>query len=305
LLTKFEGIFSIVISPFTEDGKDVDFQDLRNVVDILISEGVNGLALPGVGSEFYKLADAERTQMIETVVAQANNQVPVIANITRNATSLAVQDAREAEAIGVDGIMIVPPWFIPPTNQEILEHVNAVADSVDLPVIIQYAPNVTGVSIPVKTFLDIADARTQDIYIKAELVPPGEMISSIIEQTKGEMGVFTGNGCVQMYDLLERGAMGHMPGSSMARPYIEIYQAYVNGDKEKAFDLFNKFLPVLNLVTQSAEMFIQFEKTILKARGVIKSDHCRAPHAGVSSYNQILNRYDQYMKAHFGYGLLS
>lgn len=304
-MTKFEGIFSIVVSPFTEDGTDVDFEDLRNVVDLLIEEGVNGLALPGVGSEFYKLSGAERTKMLETVVDQANKRVPVIANITRNATPLAVKDAREAQEIGVDGIMIVPPWFIPPSNQAIIEHVHAVADSVDLPVIIQYAPNVTGVSIPMETFLDIASQRSQDFYIKAEVVPPGNMVSSIIEKTDGKMGVFTGNGCVQMYDLLERGAMGHMPGSSMARPYVEIYRAYVNGEKEIAFDLFNKFLPVLNLITQSAEMFIQFEKTILKARGVIKSDCCRQPHAGVSSYEQMLNRYDAYMHSQFGYGLKS
>lgn len=304
-MAKFKGIFSIVVSPFTEDGKNVDFEDLRNVVDLLIAEGVDGLVFPGVGSEFYKLADTERTKMIETVVEQANKRVPVIANITRNAISLAVKDAREAEAIGVDGIMIVPPWFIPPSNQAIVEHVHAVADSVELPVIIQYAPSVTGVNIPVETFLDIVRQCSQDFYIKAEAVPPGDLVSSIIEKTEGKMGVFTGNGCVQMYDMLERGAMGHMPGSSMARPYVEIYRTYTNGDKEKAFELFNKFLPVLNLITQSAEMFVQFEKKILKERGVIKSDCCRKPHAGITSYGQILDRYDDYMKSQFGYGLKS
>ena len=304
-MTKFEGIFSIVVSPFTSDGKDVDDEDLRRIVDLLISEGVNGLALPGVGSEFYKLSDAERTKMIRTVVEQANKRVPVIANITRNTTALAVKDALEAQAMGVDGVMIVPPWFIPPSNAAIIDHVHAVADSVDLPVIIQYAPNVTGVSIPVETFLDIANQRSEQLYIKAEAVPPGQLVSAILEQAAGKMGVFTGNGCVQMFDLLERGAMGHMPGSSMARPYVDIYQAYVNGKKEKAFDMFNQFLPVLNLVTQSAETFVQFEKTILKARGVIKSDHCREPHASIKGYKTMLERYDDYMRIHFGYGLLS
>lgn len=300
-MTKLRGIIPILPAPFTDDGANIDYEDLRSVIDTVIREGVHGVALLGVASEFYKIDDAERRLMIETTVDHVAGRVPVIANITRNATELAVKDARHAEEAGADAVMIVPPSFIPPGNAAIIEHIHAVADSVKLPVVIQYAPNVTGVSIPVSTFLDIERQRGGELYIKAESVPPGPMISAIAEQTEGRMGVFIGNGGVQTYDALERGAVGLMPGAAMVAPYLAVYEAFVRGDKETAFRLFNAFLPVLNHTTQSAELFVQFEKSVLKARGIVKNDVCRKPNAVPDEdMNRLLLRYTEYLQESFG-----
>ena len=304
-MTILRGIIPILPAPFTNDGASVDYADLRSIVETVIAEGAHGVALLGVASEFYKIDDAERRLMIETTVDQAAGRVPVVVNITRNATELAVKDARHAEEVGADAVMIVPPSFIPPGSAAIIEHIHAVADSVKLPVVIQYAPNVTGVSIPVSAFLDIERQRGGELYIKAESVPPGPLLSAIVEQTKGRMGVFIGNGCVQMYDSLERGAVGMMPGAAMVAPYLAIYDAFVRGDKDNAFRLFNDLLPVLNHTTQAAELFVQFEKTILKARGVIKSDVCRRPNAVPDeAMRTMLGRYSDYMKERFGAPLM-
>ena len=302
-MKKLKGVISVIITPFTEDGSNIDFDDLRRLVDALVEEGVDGLALPGVASEFYKISDAERSRMIEVVADQANGRVPVVVNITRNSTELAIKDAREAKAAGADAVMVVPPWFVPPSGAAVVEHVEAIAQSVDLPIVIQYAPNVTGAPITTDTFLDLADRLARDVYIKAESVPPGPLVSTIVERTSGRMGVFIGNGGAQMFDALERGAAGVMPGSAIVRPFVEIYRSYTDGDKEKAFRLFNHLLPILNVTTQSAEMYVACEKKMLKARGIFKSDRCRRPcHAVGPEVDRLLERYDRYMREHFGYG---
>ncbi|RED57465.1 dihydrodipicolinate synthase family protein [Cohnella phaseoli] len=304
-MKKLHGVIPILPAPFTDDGANVDYSDLRSIVDTVIAEGVHGVALLGVASEFYKIDDAERQLMIETTVEHVAGRVPVVVNITRNATALAVKDARHAEEAGADAVMIVPPSFIPPGNEAIIEHIHAVADSVKLPVVIQYAPNVTGVSIPVSTFLDIERQRGGELYIKAESVPPGPLLNSIVEQTEGRMGVFIGNGCVQMYDSLERGAVGMMPGAAMVVPYLAVYEAFMRGDKTTAFRLFNDLLPVLNHTTQAAELFVQFEKTILKARGIVKNDVCRRPNAVPDeAMKTMLRRYSDYVRERFGAPLM-
>ncbi len=147
---RLQGIFSILPTPFTGEDERVDLDGLRRVIDLIIDEGVHGVALLGVASEFYKVTDDERRQMIEATIEQTAGRVPVIVNITRHATAAAVQDARDAEASGADAIMIVPPSFIPPSHEQVVKHVEAVADSVSLPIIIQYAPNVTGAPLPRK-----------------------------------------------------------------------------------------------------------------------------------------------------------
>lgn len=306
-MNKLHGVIPILPAPFTEDGAEVDYGDLRAVIDAVIAEGVHGVALLGVASEFYKIGDEERRLMIETTIRHVAGRVPVVVNITRNATELAVKDARHAEAAGADAVMVVPPSFIPPGSAAIVRHLEAVAESVDLPVIIQYAPNVTGVGIPLETFLEIERRRGGEgkLYIKAESTPPGPLVSAIAEGTAGRMGIFVGNGGVQTYDALERGAVGLMPGAAMIAPYLAIYDAFASGDKAEAFRLFNDFLPVLNHTTQAAELFVKFEKMVLKARGILKHDACRRPNAEPdAAMERMLLRYSDYMRERFGYPLV-
>jgi len=304
-MSQLHGVVTILPTPFTEDGANVDYDDVRSVIDTIIGEGVHGVALLGVASEFYKIADDERSKLLETTVEQTAGRVPVVVNVTRHATELAVRDAKEAQSIGADAVMIVPPSFIPPSAEAVFEHIREVAESVDLPVIVQYAPNVTGVGIPAETFLSIASACRNDVYVKAESTPPGHLISTLVQQTEGRIGVFIGNGGLQMYDALERGAVGLMPGAAMVKPYLDIYEAYRSGDKAKAFARFNAFLPVLNVTAQGAEMFTRFEKKILKARGVIKSDVCRKPYyTPDAGYERMLRMYNDLMRSQYGYELL-
>ena len=98
--------------------------------------------------------------------------------------------------------------------------------------------------------------------------------------TDNKMKIFVGNAGFQLIECMDRGAIGAMPGCSMYDVYLDIYNNYVNGNREKAIEIHNELLPMLNHIRQNVEQIIHFEKKILKLRGIIESDYCRKP-----SYN--------------------
>lgn len=303
-MNKLHGVIPILATPFTSDGSEIDYEDLRRMIDFVIGEGVHGVAFPGVASEYYKLSDQERERMIEVMIEQTAGRVPVIVNIIRQSSELAVKDAKWAEAAGADAIMLIPPYFMSPSSADVKHHIQVVAEQTDLPIIIQYAPEVTGAGIPIDTFLEFSRKRQGPVYIKAESIPPGNLIGALIEQTEGKMGVFIGNSGRQMIDTLHRGAQGIMPGCSMVKVYLDIYNEFVSGSREKAIAMFEKLLPIINLCSQSASTLITYEKIILQRLGIIKSAYCRTPaYAPDDGYLYWLDHYSDYMNEHFGYPL--
>lgn len=302
-MTSLKGVIPIIPAPFTPDGEEVDYEDLDKVIDVVINEGVHGIALFGVATEFYKLSDDECKRFLEVAIEKCSKRVPVIASITRHSTELAVKDAMHAQEKGADAIMILPPYFMSPSSKAVINHIFSIANSVELPIIIQYAPQVTGAFIPVETFLEVSRQRKSPLYIKAESVPTGPLISTLIEEANDKIEVFIGNGGAQIFDALERGACGFMPGCAITKVYLSIFNEYMNGEKNKAFDLYNKFIPFINLTGQNAEMFIKLEKMLLVQRGIIKSDYCRQPSNAIDlQYKQLLEKYYGYLKKYFDCG---
>ena len=133
------GVIPILPVPFQADGA-VDEVSFRRVVDVAIEDGAHALAMFGLASEYAKLADSERELLTEALIDQADHRVPVIVSITPHSLEVAVQQAAEAERRGADAIMVLPPFFLSPSVGAVRAHLRAVADSVSLPVIVQYAP---------------------------------------------------------------------------------------------------------------------------------------------------------------------
>jgi len=299
---KLHGVVPILPMPFTADGSDIEENDLRRMIDVLIDEGVHGIALLGVASEFYKVSDEERRRAVEIAVEQAAGRVPVVVNVTRHALELAVEDARHAQAIGAGAVMVVPPFLMSPSAEAIGRHLFAVAESVDLPIVVQYAPEVTGVGIPADIFVELANRRAAPVYAKIESVPPGPLVSALIEKTDGKLGVFIGNSGRQMIDALRRGAVGVMPGASMAKIYVDIYEDFRRGEMERALERFERLLPIINHCSQTAESLIKYEKILLTRRGVFSSDRCRSPSFEPDGpYLQLFEKFIARLKEAFGY----
>ena len=292
-LDLIKGICPIVAAPFAKD-ESVDYDSLRNLVATLAKGGCHALTLFGIAGEYYKLDEAEQREMMRVTLDEAHRHgVPVIVSDTRHSTANAVAFAREAEKAGADCLMVLPPFFLKPGADLILEHARAVAKAVpNLPVMMQYAPEQTGVAISPDVFARLSEEAPNVVYYKIECKPAGKYISNLVGRLGDRIRVFAGNAGYQMIETFDRGAVGAMPGCSMFDLYLDVYDRYFTGDRAGAIAAHNALLPILNHIRQNVEEIIAFEKKILMRRGIIATDVCRRP--GFSTDEEFERLFEEY-----------
>ena len=274
---QISGIVPIIAAPFMNSGA-LDEDSFQSLIRHLLKTDAPALTLFGLATEFYKLADNERARMQTLLLAETSHSESVagIISITDHSWEIASQRAHDAEARGADGLMLLPPYFLGPSEDAILEHLKRVIGSVKIPVIVQYAPMQTGVHIPPEVFLKLRDALPNAKFIKVESQPPGRYISQLVERSQGRLKSLVGYAGVQMPDVLARGAIGIQPGCSFTEIYVELWRLWQT-DKTTFLVLHNKLLPYISYWMQGVELIIKAEKVILKRRGIIASDYCRSP----------------------------
>ena len=271
-MTEIKGICPIIAAPFCENG-EVDYESLSNLVKTLIKGGCHAVTLFGIAGEYYKLTDDERIKMVEVTVKSAKEVGgKTIISVTDHATEVAVKTAKKFEEMGADCLMMLPPFFLKPGAGYLYEHMKAIGNAVQIPVMAQYAPEQTGVAIAPETFIKLQAECPNIIYYKIECKPAGPYVTNLMKLTDGKMKIFVGNAGFQFIECSDRGAIGAMPGCSMYDVYLDIYNKYVSGDRAGAIEVHNKLLPMLNHIRQNVEQIISFEKRILKRRGIIQSD---------------------------------
>lgn len=276
-MKQLHGICPIIATPFTSEG-EVDFESMTNLLRTLARGGCHALTLFGIAGEYYKLSDEEMKAMIALVVRECRAaDVPSIISVTQHATELAVKQARYTEAAGADCLMLLPPFFLKPGGGALYQHIKSVAQSVSIPIMLQYAPEQTGVAMDPALLARLSDEAPNILYHKIECRPPGAYISRLLELTQGRVKVFVGNAGFQMIEGLDRGAVGVMPGCSMFDLYLKIYRAWQQQERPTALCLHTELLGMLNHIRQDVEEIICYEKRILARRGIIRTDYCRKP----------------------------
>jgi len=274
---EISGIVPIVAATFTSSGV-LDEDSFQSLIRHLIITNVSALTLFGLATEFYKLTDAERARMQALLLTEtcSSKSVAGIISITDHSWEVACERARQAEAQGADALMVLPPYFLNPGEDPILEHLKRVVSSVKIPVIIQYAPMQTNVRIAPDVFLRLRDTLPNADFIKVETQPPGRYVTQLLERSQGTLKSLVGYAGVQMPDVLMRGAVGIQPGCSFTEIYVELWRLWLS-DKPAFLSLHNKLLPYIDYWMQAVELIIKVEKVILKKRGIITSDYCRSP----------------------------
>ena len=274
---EISGIVPIMAATFTSSGT-LDEDSFQSLIRHLLVTNASALTLFGLATEFYKLTDSERAGMQVLLLAETSHSESVagIISITDHSWEVACQRARDAEAQGADALMLLPPYFLGPSEDAILEHLKRVIGSVKIPVIVQYAPVQTGVRISPDVFLELRDTLPNADFIKVETQPPGRYISQLVERSQGRLKSLVGYAGVQMPDVLARGAVGIQPGCSFTEIYVDLWRLW-SSDKPAFLRLHSQLLPYINYWMQGVELIIKVEKVILKRRGIIASDYCRSP----------------------------
>lgn len=293
-MSELKGMCPIIATPFTEKGA-VDFDSFENLVRVLVQGGCHAVTLFGIAGEYYKLSDAEMKRMVRITVDTCRRYGGTsIVSVTQHATQLAVENARMYQDMGADNLMLLPPFFLKPGQAALYQHMKAVGQAVDIPVIAQYAPEQTGVAIPPQVYADLFAECPNIKYYKIECKPAGAYISNLLRLTDQQVRVFIGNAAYQFIEGFDRGGVGAMPGCSMFDIYLKMYEEYMAGKRDEAAQTHAQLiLPILNHIRQNVEMIIVFEKKILKKRGMIASDFCREPGFVSDEY------YDKLFEEHY------
>src|SRR6266404_4577602 len=154
---KIQGIIPPVATPM-QANEDLDLPRLRGFIEHLIANGVHGIFVLGTNSEFYALDEREKQEVIATAVAHVNKRVPVYAGTGAESTRETVRLTKMAEREGADGVSVITPYFIQPSQQEIYDHYRRIAENTSLPVILYNNPSTCGgTKIDVDTVARLAE----------------------------------------------------------------------------------------------------------------------------------------------------
>ncbi len=278
------GVNPIAAMPFTVDGH-VDLVSFTNMINHLVNTGCNGITLFGIASEFYKLTEKEKEQLASLFVQLlANSPVYSCISVTDHATEVAIERAKFYQQLGSNCLMLLPPFFLKPTTEQIVHHICAVLDAVTIPVLVQYAPGETGLDIPPQAMAEIS-CRYPHAVFKIECNPPVEYCRELLRY-KPDSVILNGYAGLYMMDMLDVGGKGVMPGCSFTEIYVEIYRLYQKGEVEQAKQLHANLLNFIQRWMSHCEYIIKVEKQILATRGIISHDYCRLPSFDVGD-NQI------------------
>jgi 4-hydroxy-tetrahydrodipicolinate synthase len=275
--TELRGVYPVVSTPFCDDGT-VDHGGIERIIHAQIERNIHGVVLFGIAAEFYKLEDEERRRIIETAKDVVDGtDIDLVVSVTDHATDRAEWFARFAEQNGAKALMLLPPYFLGPGAEDLQRHMRRVGKAVDIPVMVQYAPDQTGVSMSPETFVALSEEVETIRYFKIESRPPGPDISRIVDAASERVGVLIGYAGLQMIEALDRGAVGVIPGASISNHYLEVWERYEAGDREGARRKHAAMLPLIAHVVQDIEGFIHYEKRMLADMGLIDSVRARKP----------------------------
>ena len=185
------GIMPALVTPFTEDGKQVDEGQLRALVDYCITQGVHGLVPCGTTGEFVNMSVGEKKRVIEVVVDQADGRVAVVAGTGASGTDQALDMTTYAKNVGADAALIVTPYYLKPTSRGIYEHFFTIASKVDLPLILYNIPQCTGLPLPWQTVEDLA--QIPNIVGVKDSSGQLSFILAVLEKVRDKINVMCGH----------------------------------------------------------------------------------------------------------------
>src|SRR5690625_3581118 len=233
-----------MVTPFDEHN-ELDLEKTSLLLEHLLNNGTDGIVVGGTTGESPTLTTEEKLALYKHVVIVVNGRVPVIAGTGSNNTKETIELTKEVENIGVDGILLVAPYYNKPNQDGLYEHFKAVAESTFLPIMLYNIPGRSVVNMSVDTTVKLS--KIPNIVSIKDASGDLDMMSEIIERTDDDFTLYSGDDGLTL-PALSVGATGvvsvasHIIGLEMK----EMIDAFQNGDIQKAASIHRKLLPKMN-----------------------------------------------------------
>ena len=242
-MSLFTGAAVAIITPFLDD-LSVDYERFAQIIEEQISGGTDAIVVTGTTGEAATLSQKEHLDVIEFCVTQVAGRIPVIAGSGSNCTSEGIYMSTEAEKRGVDGLLLVTPYYNKCTQKGLYKHFKAIADSVKVPCILYNVPSRTGVNIAPETVVKLCTEVENIVGVK-EASGNISQIAKIMSLANGKVDLYSGNDD-QIVPILSLGGLGVISVLSNVAPRQthEICQSFFDGDVAKAREMQLKALPL-------------------------------------------------------------
>ena len=238
----FKGCGTAIVTPFTDEG--VNFDEFRKLIEFQISEGVDALIVCGTTGESSTMSLEERKETIKFAKEVSNGRVPIIAGTGGNCTKSVIEMTKWAESIGVDGALIVTPYYNKTTQSGLIAHYSEIAKNTKLPIILYSVPSRTGVNITPETCLELS--KIPNIVAIKEASGNISQVAEIKNLCKDNLQIYSGNDD-QILPILSLGGIGVISVLSNLFPKEthNIVTDFLEGNTFKALDGQIKAIPLI------------------------------------------------------------
>ena len=238
----FKGCGTAISTPFDENG--VNLKEFERLIENQIQNKVDAIIVCGTTGESSTMTTEEKKQAIECAVKTANGRIPIIAGTGGNNTKQVIENSKLAESLGVDGLLIVTPYYNKCTQKGLVEHYKVIAQSVSLPIILYSVPSRTGVNIEPKTCLELS--KIENIVAIKEASGNISQVAEIAHLCEDNLHIYSGNDD-QILPILSLGGLGVISVLSNVKPEYthNIVQNFFSGNIEKATKMQLDALPLI------------------------------------------------------------
>jgi 4-hydroxy-tetrahydrodipicolinate synthase len=262
---KPEGILPALVTPFTDDGKNVDEERLRALVEHCLKQGVHGVVPCGTTGEFVNMTKEEKKRTIEIVVDEVNGRVPVVAGTGASGTSEAVEMTKYAKDIGATAALVVTPFYLKPADRGIYEHYETIANQADFPIILYNIPQCTGLPLPWQMVEDLA--QIPNIVGVKDSSGQLSFILAVLEKVRDKINVLCGHDEVVLAGLAA-GCTGAILASANVIPdvWVQVYNHVKKNELQKARELQYKVQKIARIIAGSGAVGTKAALNMMKIK---------------------------------------
>lgn len=269
-----KGNVPILATAFTDDDQ-VDLKSMERLLRFLVAQKIDGIALFGNASEGYALTGAEK-ESIFALTRDVVGSLPIVTGAGGASIVPALENIRLMQKMGADVVMVNPPNVVKPDAQQCYDFFAALAKGCDIDIMIQDAPMMSGVAMPVDILVRLCRDFETIRYIKAEAPPTILKVTQLHEKLEGAGLLFGGLNGGFLYEELERGIVGTMPACEFPDVVNAVLRSYFAGEKKQAKAVFHKYLPFIRYGTQPG-IGLSVHKEILFQSGMFATRAVRSP----------------------------